>query len=761
MWPFGKKSGRRGWELRCGLAGAPAGGPRRAADAVGAMLLVLAFAGVVLVMDSWPLEPLPYRQGQYLSSDIYARVPFEVPSPARTAQAREDAVKKTPAVIFLDESTLQRIVADLKNLPGKLKTASQPAQLDEPLRKAFALEKPEQLAAFAQYADPAKADVYNRDVDRLATKLQKSRYIVTGRDFSEAYHSKDAQVVVVRADEEEKTQPKSLLLGLDSADLDRFLNTAVQPIDLALRDNVRRYLQTSFESGVPVYRLDEKATRSAEDAARNAVRTVTEPVPAGKLLVQRGAPSGPTEAELVLVAREHEAYLRARQALQPWMTWWLLLGRGGMVLTVCVLLALYVTKYRPGIVENPWQELAVAALLALMLLATKVTIGMGGRNPYLAVAAVFLAATVLTIAYSQRFALAVSGALVLLTGLQLRQGLDFLLVQWGAVAVTVFQLREVRSRGKLIETGGVTALAAFALVGLAEAAEGVPLRHIFLDACHAAGTALAGGFVAQGILPLVERVFGVVTSLTLLEWCDANKPLLKRLALEAPGTYNHSLVLGTMCEAAADAIGGRGLLARVGAYYHDVGKINKPDYFVENRAGPGSPHDRLSPSLSLLLIKGHVRDGLQLARKYGLPKVLHEFIASHHGTTLVEYFYHAAQKRREGDQRTPEEVEFRHLGPKPRSKEPAILMLADAAESSVRAMDEPTPGKIESQIHAVINRRLMDGQFDDCELTLKEVHAVETALVASLSAFYHGRIPYPPAGGDSASPAESSEPART
>jgi len=185
----------------------------------------------------------------------------------------------------------------------------------------------------------------------------------------------------------------------------------------------------------------------------------------------------------------------------------------------------------------------------------------------------------------------------------------------------------------------------------------------------------------------------------------------------------------------------------VGAYYHDIGKINKPEYFVENQLGSPSKHNKLSPAMSLLIITGHVKDGIELAREYGLPPVLYEFIATHHGTTLVQYFYHAAteQRRAAGSDRAPEEVEFRYPGPKPRSKECAILMLADASESSVRAMPEPTAGRIEMQAHAIVSQRLMDGQLDECDLTLREVHEIEKSLVKSLCGIYHGRIAYPKA----------------
>src|SRR5688500_7910854 len=187
--------------------------------------------------------------------------------------------------------------------------------------------------------------------------------------------------------------------------------------------------------------------------------------------------------------------------------------------------------------------------------------------------------------------------------------------------------------------------------------------------------------------------------MTLLELADASQPLLKRLAIEAPGTYNHSLQVATLAEAAADAIGGNSLLCRVAAYYHDVGKINKADYFVENQSGGENRHLNLSPSVSLLIIIGYVKHGIELAREYNLPSSVLTFIQQHHGTTLVEYFYHRACTQKDGDQPAISETQYRYPGPKPRSKEVAIVMIADAVESATRAMTEPNHNRVEVLVH--------------------------------------------------------------
>jgi putative nucleotidyltransferase with HDIG domain len=249
-----------------------------------------------------------------------------------------------------------------------------------------------------------------------------------------------------------------------------------------------------------------------------------------------------------------------------------------------------------------------------------------------------------------------------------------------------------------------------------------------------------------GILPFIEKSFRITTSMTLLELADASQPLLRRLAVEAPGTYSHSLQVATLSEAAAEAIGANSLLCRVGSYYHDVGKINKADYFIENQqSGSGNRHLNLTPSVSLLIIIGHVKDGLELAKEYHLPNNLIPFIQQHHGTTLVEYFYHRACTQKDQQPDCPEisETQYRYPGPKPRSKETAIVMLCDAVESACRALTEPTPGRVEGLVHDLAMKRLLDGQFDECDLTMRELETIERTLMKTIMGIYHGRIQYP------------------
>jgi putative nucleotidyltransferase with HDIG domain len=225
---------------------------------------------------------------------------------------------------------------------------------------------------------------------------------------------------------------------------------------------------------------------------------------------------------------------------------------------------------------------------------------------------------------------------------------------------------------------------------------------------------------------------------------DPRRPLLQQLQQRAPGTYNHSLQVAHIAEAAADAIGADSLLIYVGALYHDIGKMNKPMYFVENQQPGDNLHDKLSPAMSLLVIIGHVKDGVELAREYKLPRSIIHFIESHHGTTLVEYFYHAERQKAEDEGREAvDEIEFRYPGPKPRTREAAIVMMSDCVESATRALADPKPANIENLVRELARKRLMDGQFDVCNLTFRELDAIQTAIIARVTAIYHGRIAYP------------------
>jgi len=243
------------------------------------------------------------------------------------------------------------------------------------------------------------------------------------------------------------------------------------------------------------------------------------------------------------------------------------------------------------------------------------------------------------------------------------------------------------------------------------------------------------------LLPAIEPAVGVCSDLTLLELSDLNHPLLKRMALEAQGTYHHSQVVGQLAEHAARVIDANALLTRVGALFHDIGKMEKPEYYVENQRPEFNKHDELSPSMSALVIAAHVKDGIELGRKWRLPQMVIDFIPEHHGTLVMEYFYHKAL---EGDgNQTVKVDDFRYPGPKPHSRETGILMLADAVEAATRALAKPTPSRIREVTKQIIDKRMLSGEMDESGLTLSDLADIREAFIPLLTGIHHARIVYP------------------
>ncbi len=361
------------------------------------------------------------------------------------------------------------------------------------------------------------------------------------------------------------------------------------------------------------------------------------------------------------------------------------------------------------------------------------------------------ASMLLAVVFSRRFAFDVTAMLLLLCGMLMLLGgrmpreeaVEILTVLAAGGATACVFTGRIRTRGKVLTVGlligGAQALAfsALGLVGGGGAAPPV-LHRVFWGLAHGVLT----GFVLSGILPLVERVFRVSTDLSLLELGNiAQQRLLRRLLLSAPGTYNHSFVVGMLAEEAAEAVGVNPLLARIGGYYHDIGKILKPEYFGENEAVPGQRHLALSPTMSTLVIRAHVKDGVELARHHDLPRAVVDIIREHHGTTLVEFFYNEA-KHRAAPGQAVEETAFRYEGPRPRTPEAGIVLLADSVEAATRSLVDPSPARVEAMVRKIVSAKLSDGQLDDCGLTLRDVRKIEESFVRVVAGIFHRRPRY-------------------
>jgi putative nucleotidyltransferase with HDIG domain len=377
-----------------------------------------------------------------------------------------------------------------------------------------------------------------------------------------------------------------------------------------------------------------------------------------------------------------------------------------------------------------------------------------------------LASILVAVVYGRELALLLMAAGSLSVTLFLGGGIAELVMMAAAFTSCTLLLGRIRTRTHLMYVGAIAAVITMLTVigvgivtgvtlstpesiGITSSFQGPRFDTLLIglirNACWAGFCILISATTMTGALPLVERAFGVQTDLSLLELGDASHPLLRRLAQRAPGTYNHSINVASIAEAAADEIGANGLLVRVGAYFHDIGKMFKPEYFIENQAAGINQHDSLQPAMSTLVIIAHVKDGADLARSHRLPESIIDFILQHHGTTLVEYFYREAARRSEGspNAETVSDRDFRYPGPKPQTLEAAVMMLADAVESASRTLVDPTPARIQGLVNSIAQKKMSDGQFDECGLTFRQLDRVRLSLVKSLTAIYHARVKYP------------------
>jgi hypothetical protein len=403
-------------------------------------------------------------------------------------------------------------------------------------------------------------------------------------------------------------------------------------------------------------------------------------------------------------------------------------------LVVALLLA-WIWRFRPQI----WNRSNALWLIALLLIGATIAMKITAGRPVLPYVLPTMAiGLLLAVLLDAGTALIVTGILALLGGAITGS------VEFGAYGLLggmagIVLVRRGERFGHFLQAAiaiaivNVGVVAAWALLGNRDLTGLAELAGAAL--ASAAGSALA----ALGSFVVVGTLFGITTSFQLLELANPTQKLLRRLMLEAPGTYNHSLLVGNLAERAAEAIGADPLLARVAAYYHDVGKLDNPIAYIENQAEGENVHDELTPEESVALVKAHVAKGIDLAYQYKLPKPIIAFIPQHHGTALISYF-HARAQQQAAD---VDDAQFRHSGPKPQTREAAILMLADSTEASVRSLSEHDEPAIRAMVDRIIRERLEDGQFDECDLTLRDVEHIREAFVAQLLGMYHRRVEYP------------------
>jgi putative nucleotidyltransferase with HDIG domain len=399
--------------------------------------------------------------------------------------------------------------------------------------------------------------------------------------------------------------------------------------------------------------------------------------------------------------------------------------------------AWYLRLRRPKILSDSPMLLLIAVVAILVVAFASIVLNVFKQSPYLVPIAIvpFL----MTLLLDDELALLVSVITSVLIGALAGLDLMFLIVSLVAALTGVFAVIGVTHRRQFYRAMLFVALAYVVAIFVGGFGSGMAGSAVIKSAAYGILNSFASTLIAIAFLPVLESTFGLTTNITLLELSDLNKPILRKMMIEAPGTYHHSMVVGSLAEGAAEAIGANSLLARVASYYHDIGKITKPEYYTENQKDARSRHDRLTPTMSCLILESHVREGVEIAEAEKLPRIIRQLIMEHHGTTLMAFFY---QKALEIDSDAPID-EYRYPGPKPSSKEAAIIMLADSVEAASRSLSTPTPSRIHGIVKRIIENRASEGELDECSLTMAELAKIRGSFIPILTSIFHARPSYP------------------
>ena len=667
-------------------------GPRRL------LALCLAFFAVSLILFAGLYQSqVSLRVGQTASRDIYApRREVNQPLYVALRQQAQASVKPVyvtdPTAVTKLQVKIARIFTAVAQLKSALPANSSASTMQAAWTEQVGVSLPQ--ADVVQILHLSSGDMLN--LQRLA--LSVATHVLGQANY---------QVSQITAERD------ALSLGVES---------------LGLPQAAETYFLTAVERVSATPNMRVSATETAK-AMQEALAKVPQPIiEQGQLIVARGQ----------TVTRSDLDVLRQFGLLHGQGNWPAAVAALLMALGAMLALGFYVYRFfRVGALEERHLYLLLTVFVGELLFARLALLVSPNLIPLAAMT------VLISMLYDARIGLGMAMIVVLL--LQAALGVD---TQSGIVlAAQAFvgglAVQRLSDRSRLLQAGlyivatGVAAYGILLLTGVPYA----PAPGVFGDLGWLVLNSGLSVALPLAVAPLLENAFGVLTSLRLLELSAPDQPLLRRLLLEAPGTYYHSLIVSNLTGAGCDAIGAQSLLARVGAFYHDIGKLRRPYFFIDNQTDMENPHDRLSPMLSTLVITAHVKDGLEMAKEYRLPREIWQFIGEHHGTTLVQYFYQRAVELYPDS--PPREEDFRYEGPKPQSRETAVLMLADTCEAAVRAMRGRTTQSVEATVRRLVQERLSDGQLDQSDLTLRDLDLIVKAFVRVLSAVHHTRVEYP------------------
>ncbi|MBC8310550.1 MAG: HDIG domain-containing protein [Phycisphaerales bacterium] len=704
------------------------------------------FLIAVSTIATWSREQIKVRDGQIASNTRITRINYTLEDSLATEAKKEEAKYSSPRIYTINAAFIERLAASLLGLPTAVSGMTSIEDVNPELVAQFSIT-PETLKSLQDlFQDDTSTISWRRYVSRLIGELQRDKPLLTSEEFQSFTTTPASHRALFQGAGNFLIPYNAAPVSLPATQGE--LNEH-QLAEIVSRSGFPESVVSLIESRIisenlPSIQLDVEDTTARANTAADSIKPVVRDHFRGEIIWQRGDVITASQYEEALI--EQELFLKTGSFIERWLP---RIGSIGLLAMLSIFIGGYVTITYTRIAKNTLRLFTLCALMALMLgLSIIVTLEAPTFIYAAAIIPTLLAVTISCLAYKQRMGMFIAFMQCSLVTMALSQSIGWFILLIAGCGTMISQLKEVRQRQTLIRASAVTAIT-FALgslfLGLAEVPDlSIAWKQVLMNSIVAGLSGLVVGFFVLGILQNIEQLFNITTGMTLADFRDPRNPLLRQLQQLAPGTFNHSRQVADIAETATEAIGGDSLLAYVGGLYHDIGKMNKPEYFVENQSGYNR-HNDLKPSMSLLIIIGHVKDGIELAREYDLPRELIHFIEAHHGTTLVEYFYQTAVKEAKDSKEPINEMQFRYPGPKPQTKEAAVLMIADAVESASRVLPDPNPARIEALVRDLSRKRLLDHQYDDCGLTFSELAKIEDAVIARLNSIYHTRIKYPEA----------------
>jgi putative nucleotidyltransferase with HDIG domain len=728
-----------------------------------AAIVLISFIGVTTLN-------LPVLPGQFATVRVVASTPFSYHSSEKMREARAAIVERVPPVYRLDFAPLQQFETELHGLLGQLEKFEH----DFPANALTVTNRRETLAAIVEafntrghyrVADDDVAALLAAGDAKLRFTMVENGLAALREIYTEGVHDNSLE-----EGEDVNSSPVYQILRPNGEITQRPVQSMEQALTF-LRINLSAEgtgpelsaaLYRIFRNGVtPNFVFDREASDRREAEAMKTLRPIVVAVARGQTIIEPGSRVTPEQYEMLMAQRQfllETGSTAEDEGLQ-------LFGRILLVLAMVMASVIYIRlEDRETLQSNG--RLALLALVVIVNLAlvratySLLNLEFFQRNsewasvlPYIAMTA--LAPLIVAILIDAGSAIFMALLISIFTGVIYGNRLDLLVLTFLASLVAIFGCRDVRKRGRVVRAAGAGGLTVALFALLIGIVDHVPWPTLLQQMGAGLATGLFTGIVVVGVLPVLESLFKRTTDITLLELTDFNHPLLRLMQLEAPGTYHHSLVVAQLAENACNAIGANPLLARVCALFHDIGKTAKPEYFAENQRNGTNPHDANNPSLSAVIIKAHVRDGVELALKHRLPRAVVDVVQQHHGTSLIRYFYHRARSASTApfagtDSPSPfpppaavNESAYRYDGPRPQFKESAVISLADAVEAASRSLRKVTPQHLGELIESVFRERISDGQLDEAPLTFAELAQVRSSFTFTLLNMLHARVAYP------------------